>query len=74
MEFRQNCNTEISGDKCKCTKENYLDFNVFYKIACLMQVILYVKCVTHNDLWNSLESFIPTCSWSLLLTLAVIAL
>lgn len=77
MEFRQNCIIEISGGKCKYTKENYLDFNVFYKLACLTQAslyILYVKCVMHNDSWNSLESFVATGSRSLLLTLAAFAL
>lgn len=74
VEFRQNCNIEISGGKCKCAKKIFLDFNIFYKIACLMQAILHVKCVICNDSWNSLESFVATGSRSLLLTLVVIAL
>lgn len=39
-----------------------------------MQAILRVKCIMHNDSWNSLESFAITGSKSLMLTLAVIAL
>lgn len=68
---------KLSGGKCKYTKENYLDFNIFYKLACLTQAslcILYVKCVMHNDSCNSLGSFVATGSRSLLLTLVAFAL
>lgn len=35
VEFKQNCNIEISWDKCMCTKEYYLDFDMLYKVTCL---------------------------------------
>ena len=35
VKFRQNFNIETSGGKCKCSKENYLDFDIFYKVDCL---------------------------------------
>lgn len=38
MKFRENCNTEASGGKCKCSKENYLDFDIFYKVDCLENI------------------------------------
>lgn len=45
MKFKQNCNIEISGGKYKCTKENYLDFDIFYKIACSHADMLSVLCI-----------------------------
>lgn len=55
MKFRQNCNIEISGDSYKCIKENLLDFDIFYKIACSWGMVSMLCRMIHGILWNPLQ-------------------